>query len=33
MSGSKKAWARQHLNDPYVKQANTQGYRSVLHIN
>jgi 23S rRNA (uridine2552-2'-O)-methyltransferase len=28
MSGSKKAWARQHLNDPYVKQANTQGYRS-----
>ncbi|MHB0990703.1 MAG: RlmE family RNA methyltransferase [Burkholderiales bacterium] len=27
-SRTSKAWMREHLNDPYVKQAKTQGYRS-----
>ena len=27
-SRTSKAWMREHLNDPYVKQARTQGYRS-----
>ncbi len=28
MAGPKKNWVKQHLNDPYVKQAVQQGYRS-----
>lgn len=28
MAKSNKAWMREHLNDPYVKRANAEGYRS-----
>jgi 23S rRNA Um-2552 2''-O-methyltransferase (EC 2.1.1.-) len=27
-SRTSKAWMREHLNDPYVKQAKAQGFRS-----